>query len=135
MRIIAAIVVKRIAINATMCYNCYNEIVLRRINTMLKKHNQYIKDLISARTEEVIQKISCTNKRYRELTAAIGEAQRELTDQLPPPAQTLVDSYEEADSEQEAIVIPAVYRQGFLDGVKAARLLTRYGVVHKFFGR
>jgi hypothetical protein len=102
---------------------------------MLKKHNQYIKDLISARTEEVIQKISRTNKRYRELATAIGEAQRELTDQLPPPAQTLVDSYEEADSEQEAIMIPAVYRQGFLDGVKAARLLTRYGVVHKFLGR
>jgi septation ring formation regulator EzrA len=47
---------------------------------MLKKHNQYIKDLISARTEEVIQKISRTNKRYRELTAAIDEVQRELTD-------------------------------------------------------
>jgi hypothetical protein len=102
---------------------------------MLKKHNQYIKDLISARTEEVIQKISCTNKRYRELAAAIGEVQRELTDQLPAPAQNLVDSYEEADSEREAIVIPAVYRQGFLDGVKAARLLIRYGVVHKLFGR
>jgi hypothetical protein len=102
---------------------------------MLKKHNQYIKDLISARTEEIIRKISCTNKRYRELVQEISEVQRELTEQLPPPAQNLVDSYEEADSEQEAIMIPAVYRQGFLDGVKAARLLTRYGVVHKFFGR
>jgi hypothetical protein len=47
----------------------------------------------------------------------------------------LVDGCEEAESEQEAIMIPAVYRQGFLDGVKAAKLLTRYGVVHKFLGR
>jgi hypothetical protein len=53
---------------------------------MLKKHNQYIKDLISARTEEIIGKISCTNKRYRELVAEISEVQRTLTERLPPSA-------------------------------------------------
>jgi hypothetical protein len=60
--------------------------------------------------------------------------QRELTERIPPSAQNLVGSYEEAENEQEAIVIPAVYRQGFQDGVKAAQLLNRYGIVHKFFG-
>ena len=100
---------------------------------MLKTHNHYFKDLISGRTEEIIQNVLFNNRRCRELAGEISETQQALTDQLAPEFQDLVDRYEEAESEQEAIVIPAVYRQGFLDGVKAAKLLARYGMIHKFF--
>jgi hypothetical protein len=102
---------------------------------VLKTHNQYFKDLISNRTEEIMQKILFNNERCRELAGEIRETQQAPKDYLAPEFQDLVDRYEEAESEQEAIVIPAVYRQGFLDGVKAAQILARYGMVHKFFGK
>jgi hypothetical protein len=101
---------------------------------VLKKHNQYLKALVLGRTEEIIPKILFNHKRYRELYTEIGEVQKALMDNLPPQLQSLVGRYEEAESEQDGIVIPAVYRQGFLDGVKAAKLLARYGVVYRFFG-
>jgi hypothetical protein len=87
---------------------------------MVKTHNQYVKALVLDRTEEIIQEIRLTNQRYQELYTEIDEVQAALTDNLPPQLQLLVNRYEEAESEQDGIVIPAVYRQGFLDGVKAA---------------
>jgi hypothetical protein len=101
---------------------------------VLKKHNQYFKDLISDRTEEIMQKILVNNKRYQKLVIEIRDVQRALADQLPPQIQYLVDKYDEAETEQDGIVIPAMYRQGFLDGVKTTKLLTRYRAVYKFFG-
>jgi hypothetical protein len=102
---------------------------------MVKTHNQYFKALILSRTEEIMQKVLFNNERCRELAGTISETQQALAEHSAPEFQDLVDRYEEAESEQEAIVIPAVYRQGFLDGVKAAKILTRYGMIHKFFGR
>jgi hypothetical protein len=92
---------------------------------VLKTHNQYLKTLVLDRTEEILQEIQCNNERYRELVAEIRDVQRALTDKLTPQFQDLVDRYDEAETEQDGIVIPAVYRQGFLDGVKTVQLLTR----------
>jgi hypothetical protein len=109
--------------------------IKRRLIIMLKTHNQYFKELISARTEAIMRQVLFNNKRYRELAGEISETQRALTEHLDPEFLDLVDRYEETESEREAIAIPAVYRQGFLDGVKAAKLLSRYGMIHKFFGK
>ncbi len=102
---------------------------------MLKKFNQYFKDLIFERTEEIGQKILFNNKRYRELNSQIIEVQHALTDNLPPQLQLLVNRYDEAEAEQDAIVMTAMYRQGFMDGVKSTKLIKRYGTIHKFFRR
>jgi hypothetical protein len=48
---------------------------------VLKTHNQYFKDLISNRTEEIMQKVLFNNKRCRELAGEISDVQRALTDQ------------------------------------------------------
>jgi hypothetical protein len=100
---------------------------------MLKKFNQYFKDLILDRTEEIGQKILFNNKRYRELNSQIIEVQKTIMENLPPQSQSLVFRYDEAESEQDGIVITTMNRQGFLDGVKSTKLIKRYGTIHKFF--
>jgi hypothetical protein len=102
---------------------------------MLKKFNQYFKDLIFDRTEEIGQKIIFNNKRYRELNTQIIEVQKAIMESLPPQSQSLVYKYDEAESEQDGIVITTMYRQGFMDGVKSTKLIKRYGTIHKFFRR
>lgn len=97
---------------------------------MLKKFNRYFKDLIYDRTEEISQKILFNNKRYRELSSEIIEVQQTLIDNLPPRLQPLVNRYDEAEAEQDSIAMTAMYRQGFMDGVKSTKLITRYGIIH-----
>jgi hypothetical protein len=100
---------------------------------MLKKFNQYFKDLILDRTEEIGQKILLNNKRYRELNSQIIEVQKAITESLPPQLQSLVFRYDEVEAEQDGITMTAMYRQGFMDGVKSTKLIKRYGTIHKFF--
>lgn len=102
---------------------------------MLKKFNQYFKDLIFDRTEEIGQKILYNNKRYRELNSQIIEVQKAIMENLPPQSQSLVFKYEEAEAEQDGITMSAMYRQGFMDGVTSTKLLERYGTIHRFFRR
>ncbi len=97
---------------------------------MLKKFNRYFKDLIGARTEEIGQKILFHNKRYRELSSEIIEVQHALIDNLPPRLQSLVNRYDEAEAEQDCITMTAMDRQGFMDGVKSAKLITGHGIMH-----
>jgi hypothetical protein len=47
---------------------------------MLKTHNQYFKELISARTEEIMRQVLFNNKRCLELAGEISEAQLALTE-------------------------------------------------------
>jgi hypothetical protein len=100
---------------------------------MLKKFNQYFKDLIYDRTEEISEKILFNNKRYRELNSQIIEVQKAITESLPPQLQSLVFKYDEAEAEQDGITMTAMYRQGFMDGVKSTKLIKRYGTIHKIF--
>jgi hypothetical protein len=102
---------------------------------MLKKFNQYFKVLIYDRTEEISEKILFKNKRYRELNSQIIEVQKAITESLPPQLQSLVFRYDEAEAEQDGITMTAMYRQGFMDGVKSTKLIKRYGTIHKFFRR
>jgi tRNA/tmRNA/rRNA uracil-C5-methylase (TrmA/RlmC/RlmD family) len=102
---------------------------------MLKKHNQYFKELIIDRTEEIGREILCNNQRYRELNTEICEVQQALTDNLVPQMQSLVNRYDDVESEQEGIVSAIMYRQGLIDGIKLAKLVNRYGIIHKFFGK
>jgi hypothetical protein len=102
---------------------------------MLKKFNQYFKDLIYERTEEVGREILYNNKRFLELNSRIIEAQYALMENLPSQSQPLLYSYDEAETEQDGIIIETMYRQGLIDGIKLAKLLNRYGIIHKFFGK
>ncbi len=70
------------------------------------------------------------NKQYRELSSEIIEVQHTLLDNLPPRLQSLVNRYDEAEAEQDTIVMIAMYRQGFMDGVKSRNLINRYGIIH-----
>ena len=97
---------------------------------MLKKFNRYFKDLIGDRTEEIGQKILFHNKRYRELSLEIIEVQHALIDNLPPQLQSLVNRYDEVEAEQDGITMTVMYRQGFMDGVKTAKLVTRWEIMH-----
>ncbi|HEY8463559.1 MAG TPA: hypothetical protein VIM29_05970 [Bacillota bacterium] len=92
---------------------------------MLKLLNHYVKEFITARTEEVCRKILLNNQRYLELTSQIIQVQSELLNSLPPRLQPLVNRYDEAEAEQDGIVISLMYRQGFFDGVRALRLMEK----------
>jgi len=94
---------------------------------MLKKFNHYFKAFISDRTEEISEKILYNNRRYQELNLQIIQVQRELTDNLPPRLQPLVDRYDDAETEQDGIAMSVIYRQGFLDGVQSVKLIKRFG--------
>lgn len=72
---------------------------------MLKLLNHYVKEFITARTEEVCRKILLNNQRYLELTSQIIQVQSELLNSLPPRLQPLVNRYDEAEAEQDGIVI------------------------------
>ena len=92
---------------------------------MFKKFNQYLKKFIFDRTDEIEQGLLLNNKRYRELNVRIIEVQKEIMENLPPRSRSLVFQYDEAESEQDGIVIMTMYRQGFIDGVKAIKLAIR----------
>jgi uncharacterized protein YyaL (SSP411 family) len=98
---------------------------------MLKKFNEYFKNLIMDRTEEIGQKILLNNKRYRELNTRIIEAQNALLENLPPQSKSLVFNYDEAESEQDDIVIMTTYRQGLIDGLRYAKLLDKTGTTQE----
>jgi hypothetical protein len=70
---------------------------------MLKKHSQYFKEIIIDRTEEIGREILCNNQRYRELNTEICEVQQALTDNLAPQMQSLVNRYDDVESEQEGL--------------------------------
>lgn len=72
---------------------------------MLKLLNHYVKEFITARTEEVCRKVLLNNQRYLELTSQIIQVQSELLNSLPPRLQPLVNRYDEAEAEQDGIVI------------------------------
>lgn len=72
---------------------------------MLKLLNHYVKEFIAARTEEVCRKVLLNNQRYLEFTSQIIQVQSELLNSLPPRLQPLVNRYDEAEAEQDGIVI------------------------------
>jgi hypothetical protein len=96
---------------------------------MLKRYSQYFEELMFDRTGEIEQEIYSNNQRYQELTTEICEVQQELTDNLSPQLQFLVDRYYDAENEQDCIVSETMYRQGLIDGIKLT------GMIHKFFGK
>jgi hypothetical protein len=96
---------------------------------MLKRHSQYFEEFIIERTEEIGREILCKNQRYQELNSKIIEVQDALTANLSPQTQSLVNKYDDAESEHECIVRETMYRQGLIDGIKLT------GVIHKFFGK
>jgi hypothetical protein len=102
---------------------------------MLKGFNQYFKDLIFERTEDIGREIIYKNKRFLELNSRIIEVHHALMDKLPSELQPLLHSYDEAETEQDGILIATMYRQGLMDGIKLAKLLNRYGIIHKFLGK
>lgn len=99
---------------------------------MLKRLNQYFKDLIYERTEEIGREILYKNKRFMETNSRIIEAHHALMENLPSKSQPLLQSYDEAETEQDGIIIETMYRQGLIDGIKLGKLLNRYGI-YKFF--
>jgi formate dehydrogenase maturation protein FdhE len=90
---------------------------------MLKWLNHYVKEFIDDRTEEVYRKVLLNNKRYLELTSQIIQVQQELQNNLPPGLQSLVNRYDEAEAEQDGLMMSLMYRQGFFDGAKAVRMM------------
>lgn len=72
---------------------------------MLKLLNHYVKEFIAARTEEFYRKVLLNNQRYLEFTSQIIQVQSELLNSLPPRLQPLVNRYDEAEAEQDGIVI------------------------------
>jgi hypothetical protein len=94
---------------------------------MLKWLNHYVKEFIVDRTEEVWRKVLLNNKRYQELTSQIIQVQQELLNNLPQQLQQLVNRYDEAEAEQDGIVMSLMYRQGFFDGVRAVRMMKNKG--------
>jgi len=92
---------------------------------MLKWLNPYFKEFIAARTEEIYHKVLFKHKRYLELTSRIIQVQQELQSNLPPQLQPLVNQYDEAEAEQDGIVMSLMYRQGFFDGVRAVRMMEK----------
>jgi hypothetical protein len=49
--------------------------------------------------------------------------------------QPLLLSYDEAQAEQTGVIVATMYRQGLIDGIKIAKLLNRYAIIHKFIGK
>jgi hypothetical protein len=98
---------------------------------MLKKYDQYFKEFILARTDEIVAEILLSNQRYRELNDEICQVQHELAANLAPQLQSLLDRYENAEAEHDGVISTAMYRQGLLDGVKLAKLINHHGLVPK----
>ncbi|NLW46670.1 MAG: hypothetical protein GXY86_04965 [Firmicutes bacterium] len=90
---------------------------------MLKWLNHYVKEFIVDRTEEVYRKVLLNNKRYLELTSQIIQVQHELLNNLPPELKPLVNQYDEAEAEQDGLMMSLMYRRGFFDGVRTGRLM------------
>jgi hypothetical protein len=99
---------------------------------MLKTLSQYFKGFIAERVEEIDSEIVLNNRRYLELTSRIIETQYALKENLSSGSQGLVNNYDEAEAERSAILAAIMYRRGLLDGVKLAKVLGRFGVIHKF---
>jgi hypothetical protein len=92
---------------------------------MLKGHNQYFKGYIIDRTEEIGQEILVNNQRYRELNTEISEVQQALADNLSPQLQPLLGRYDNAEAEQDSVIIEIMYQQGLIDGLKLAKLASK----------
>lgn len=72
---------------------------------------------------EVYPTVLLNNKRYVELNSQIIQVQYELLNNLPKKLQPLVNRYDQAEAEHDGIVMSLMYRQGFLDGARAVRMM------------
>jgi hypothetical protein len=59
------------------------------------------------------------------------EVQNALMENLPPQSKSLVFNYDEAESEQDGIVIMTTYQQGLIDGKRYAKLLDKTGITQE----
>ena len=84
---------------------------------MVKSLEDYYKEFIKARSDEVSNFICRSNCRYQKLSNDIMNRINELLAKLPGGQKDLLYEYEEKKYEQIALMIELIYDQGLKDGI------------------
>lgn len=89
--------------------------------------NEYLKDFISERSDDISGEICCSNRDYMALNMQLDEMQKEFTQELTEKAQRLTLKIEELQTNQSSIMFDGLYKQGLLDGIRIARTIEQLG--------
>ena len=84
---------------------------------MVKSLEDYYKEFIEVRSDEVCNFIWRSHDKYQELSQETMNKIAELLAQLPGGQKDLLYDYEEKKNEQIALMIELIYDQGVKDGI------------------
>lgn len=84
---------------------------------MIKSWEDYYKEFVDMRSDEVCGFIFKTNDKYQELLKETINQMRKLSAQLSVGQKDLLYEYEEKKNEQIALMIELIYNQGLKDGL------------------
>lgn len=85
---------------------------------MIKSLEDYYKEFVDMRSDEVCDFIFKTNDKYQELLKETINQMRKLSAQLSVGQKDLLYEYEEKKNEQIALMIGLIYNQGLKDGLQ-----------------
>ena len=90
---------------------------------MLNNLNNYLKDFVMMRTDEIGSNVLAKHAEYQELSEALKSKLNEILKYVPEDRRHLVFDYEEKEQAQLALSVEIMYRQGLADGVYLNRRL------------
>ena len=86
---------------------------------------KYFKEFIEERSEEMCFALGKNNEKYKELCIRSSDLQKKIVEQLGDEQSTSFLEYEDAVNAQAGIIKEELYKAGFIDGIKAAKLFDK----------
>lgn len=92
---------------------------------MPKSIYRILRDMVSERTDEIVNSIARKNKTYKALSEEVSTAFLAVSHGLPSQEKKNLNKYQDAVEQREIIALKAIYQQGFMDGIRVSNLFNK----------
>jgi len=86
---------------------------------------KYFREFIEGRSEEMCVALGKNNKEYKELCIKSSDLQKKIIDALGDEQISVFFEYEDIVNAQAGIIKEELYKAGFIDGIKVAKLIDK----------
>lgn len=86
---------------------------------------KYFREFIEKRSEEICVDLAKNNKEYKELCIKSYDLQKIIIDALGDEQNSIFFEYDDVLNAQAGIIEEELYKAGFIDGIKVAKLIDK----------
>ncbi len=86
---------------------------------------KYFREFIEKRSEEICVDLAKNDKEYKELCIKSSDLQNKIIDALGDEQNSIFFEYEDVVNAQAGIKEEELYKAGFIDGIKVAKLIDK----------